>query len=425
MDRLRTTKLRARRIEMDYFMRRSRFRTWRVGLSLAAIAVAAGWTARAVVRGEPAAPGPLSASHALLASRCEACHDAAVQATAIGARPRWRGASDAACRRCHDVGPHRSDEATSPPCARCHVEHRAGHRPAAAPGACVACHGDLEGTPRVVGADARTIRGFARDAGHPEFAVGPPGARVRLDADPPPGDDAALALNHRLHLAADLRGPSGPVQLRCADCHQADAGGAMAPVSFVRHCASCHPNTFDARFATLPAPHDRPEVVHAFLRGLYVEDAAAHPDARVDARRRVLGGDATTDSAASWASAQTAEAERLLFRDPKRCAECHRLDWGADAGLPTVAPTRVPTRWLPYARFDHGAHAVVACGECHAASASETTADVLLPRADTCRACHHAKGASDRCGTCHAYHRPTPRGDGRGVRELASGGPAS
>ena len=46
----------------------------------------------------------------------------------------------------------------------------------------------------------------------------------------------------------------------------------MAPISYARHCADCHPLVFDnERFPGLTVPHDRPEIVHAFLRTKYTE----------------------------------------------------------------------------------------------------------------------------------------------------------
>jgi hypothetical protein len=432
MDRLRSTKLRARRIELDYFTRRAPLRTWRVVLSVAAFAAAGAWMGLVVVRNRREAfqPGPVSPAHAPFGVRCESCHDGTVQAAVLASpTPRWRGSTDAACRRCHDVADHHRNAGATPACGRCHVEHRGAKRLARiAPGGCIACHGDLDahagGEPRVVATDARAIRGFARNAGHPEFAVGTGAERVQLDASPSPRDDTALALDHRLHLEPGLRGPTGPVQLRCEDCHQGAPGDAadMAPVTFARHCAPCHPNTFDPRFPALPAPHDRPEVVHAFLRGLYVEHAGDHPEALVDGRRRVLGREAApVASGGDWATEQAAQAEDILFRDPKRCGECHRLAWAPGAALPTVAPTRIPARWFAHATFEHAAHRAVACGECHAAATSEATSDVLLPRADTCRACHHAGGASDRCSTCHTYHPPAAAAARHTVRDLATG----
>lgn len=461
---LRRTKLRAKRIELDYFARRAPLRTWRVVLSLAGFALAAAWIALIPLRGrrQAAEPGPVSTAHALFGVRCEACHAGTIEASvAGGGAPRWQAATDAACQRCHAAPDHETNQASTPACGTCHAEHRGQAQLAATPAnACIACHGDLDqhvkGTPRVVGADARAIHGFGD--GHPEFAVWIAGRRVRLDAAPV--DGAQLKLNHKLHLKPGLRGPAGAgaVQLGCGDCHQgpmalavprpgdaapdppspgdapdlfpAEEPAYMAPIRFTRHCAGCHPNTFDARFADMPAPHDRTEVVHAFLRGLYADYIVAHPDELADPRRRLLGREPTVPVATpnDWVRDQVSQAEEMLFRDPKRCQECHTLSWPSAGGLPAVAPTRVPVRWLPQSRYDHGVHRLLGCSECHASADSEKTTDVLLPTAKTCRGCHHPEGASDRCSECHTYHAATGPREMNGkqrVRDLASGTPAT
>ena len=143
--------------------------------------------------------------------------------------------------------------------------------------------------------------------GHPEFAVLRENQR----------DPSTIKLNHAIHMKPIRRGPTGPiVQLDCADCHRAavvktswtyaDAnyltppsadsdrkanartGGTlaphnpstgrelMAPVTFANACASCHLLSFDKRFSE-GVPHDKPEVIDAFLKKKFREYAAAHP----------------------------------------------------------------------------------------------------------------------------------------------------
>ncbi len=57
--------------------------------------------------------------------------------------------------------------------------------------------------------------------------------------------------------------------------------------------------------------------------------------------------------------------------------------------------------------FDHKAHQLVACTECHTdAPRSQRTEDVLLPGIATCQKCHHeGRGAAvSECYECHVYH---------------------
>src|SRR2546427_2261782 len=182
--RLSSTRLRAKRIELDYFERPHPLRTWRVVLSLAGLTLPGVWVAFMLLRNDErsAEPGPVSAAHALFGERCTACHgEPPVEQTPVAApaaheagRRRWLGATDAACRHCHDAADHETNQAEAPPCASCHTEHR-GQRVLRQVTAaqCVQCHGELEahvrGPIRVVGHDARAIRGLAE--GHPEFAV--------------------------------------------------------------------------------------------------------------------------------------------------------------------------------------------------------------------------------------------------------------
>ena len=478
MARIRKSKLRAQRIELDYFARRHPMRTWRLWLSLLGLAVTAGWVATVLTGGDmtPASPGPMSPAQAMLEARCEACHASATRPEAkAAAAPAempaarvagpWLGVTDVACRTCHDVPDHESNQSDTPACASCHVEHRRKAALAAvATGHCTRCHAGLDahtrGEPRLVGVDGRQIRSF--DDGHPEFAVWTRRTesphRERLDRIPPPRDTAQLKFTHAKHLEPDLPGPAGMarVQLVCADCHQgpmalaawrfgkqppgwspatapdlapAEEPAYMAPVRYQQHCATCHPHTFgDDRFPDLPAPHDTPPVIRAFLNGLYANYVVSHPEELSGPpRTRPIAEGATTRSAPSadeWVRAQVLAADAVLFRESKHCQLCHVLEEAPASDLPTVTPTRVPIRWLPQSRFDHGVHRLLRCTECHAAPQSTETADILLPRRETCQTCHRPRGARNHCAECHTYHAANTPVDMNGpltIRAVASG----
>ena len=168
--------------------------------------------------------------------------------------------------------------------------------------------------------------------------------------------------------------------------------------------------------------------VFAFLSGLYANYIVSHPkELAGPPRERPIAGAAEARSAASteeWVTMQVAAAEAVLFREPKRCQLCHLLQEPPGADLPVVAPTRVPVRWLPQSRFDHGVHRLLQCTQCHAAPTSRETADVLLPRRETCQACHRPGGARDQCAQCHTYHAATQPAEMDGplsIRYLATG----
>jgi hypothetical protein len=253
---------------------------------------------------------------------------------------------------------------------------------------CTQCHAGLKTT------NGRTeiaanVTSF--DSGHPDF-------RTRSD----PG---TIKLNHEVHLKRDLRGPHGPVQLKCQNCHSS-SGEYMAPVNYEQHCAECHPLVFDKRFSE-PVPHKKPEVIQEFITRRFTEYIAVHPEEvhMVDpADPRILRPPLPpARDAAEWISRRVSDTDQLLSR--KTCKECHALI--PREPLPDVAKAAIPARWLTHAYFDHDAHQGVACTGCHArASSSHETSDVLIPGIQTCRQCHHAgsNAAESRCFECHVYH---------------------
>jgi hypothetical protein len=156
-----------------------------------------------------------------------------------------------------------------------------------------------------------------------------------------------------------------------------------------------------------------------------VQDAPAEeapadaPRGRPGRRAEPEGSPAPTES---WTVTQVRNAESLVFT--QRCEFCHALVPQPEA-LPAVAPTAIPARWMPHARFDHGSHRPLACAECHRAAESTETTDVLLPSIKTCVQCHRGASsptARSGCVECHVYHDKTADRDMNGpftIRELA------
>jgi hypothetical protein len=133
------------------------------------------------------------------------------------------------------------------------------------------------------------------------------------------------------------------------------------------------------------------------------------------------GGSASTGGAA-WVATQLGAIEPTVFK--QRCEFCHTLN-KSGGPIPQIVPTGIPARWLPHARFDHGVHRPLACVECHKATTSTETKDVLMPSVATCRDCHHPQGgARSGCVECHRYHDKAHERDPDGpfkVRQLLSG----
>ena len=359
--RTRTTKKLAQRIELNYFKRAYPIPRWRRILSIAAVALGVAWLAWAGLTGKQSAfnAGPLSRGHLILTNNCGSCH---VPAGGFGTK-----VTETACQACHNAPIHQAKQAFTPDCASCHVEHQGSFRLAAVSDAsCTQCHGDLKttgGRPQF----ATSITSF--ESGHPEFAAVRPGHAA---------DPGTVKLSHQVHLKPDLKGPNGSVQLQCVDCHQPVShapNAPVAPVTYAQHCASCHPLVFDSRF-TQPAPHQDTKTVHEFV--IRNQGSLAHT---------------------------VEEAERLLWQ--KTCKECHVLTYPAPDSRPEIMKSAIPVRWMTHAKFDHPAHQLVACTECHAqAKTSNYTADVLLPGIATCQKCHNGgRAAADfRCSECHHYH---------------------
>ena len=190
-----------------------------------------------------------------------------------------------------------------------------------------------------------------------------------------------------------------------------DAGRAyMFPVTYTKHCIACHGLQFDPRFQE-SAPHDTPEVIHAFLIQRFQQYIPNHPaELRVLAPHRnipqkPIPPDVRVLTPQQWVTLRVAESEELLWR--KTCAECHALRFAANATLPTVAKSNIPQRWFQHAVFNHDAHKFQQCVECHAgAPKSQETSDVLLPGIETCETCHRGgrEAAESRCFECHTYH---------------------
>jgi hypothetical protein len=436
LPRTRTTKKLAQRIDLEYFKRPSPLRRWRLLLSIAAPVLAILCVAWFAIRSDRRvySAGALSSAHAVLSKQCSACH-----VSTLGFYD--KRVIDQKCLACHDGPLHHASQAFTPTCASCHTDHRGAIRLAATSDAnCTQCHANLETRGSSAGF-AKSIGSFESD--HPEFAALRPGR----------SDPGNIQLNHYVHLQPNLLGPNGSrVQMVCSDCHRsaADSSGPwpygdlksqagaakvlpasgpaneldlqarsrayIAPAKYAQTCAACHSLQFDKRLADA-VPHDRPEVVHAFVAARLQDYIAAHPaelrvprDPSRDLPEQPIPADYRLLTPPQWIAERTAEDEQLLWR--KTCKQCHSLTLDGGATLPKIAPSNITARYMPHANFDHSQHGLVDCVACHtAATTSQQSSDVLLPGIATCRSCHHAgaEAAESRCFECHTYHDPAQR----------------
>jgi len=357
--RTRTTKKLAQRIDLNYFKRAYPIPRWKRILSVAAAGLGVAWLGWGGLTGQQSAfnAGPLAQGHTILTNNCSSCH---VPAGSFGTK-----VTETACLACHNAPAHQAKQTFTPACTSCHVEHQGALRLASTSEAsCTQCHGSLKTTEGKT-QFAANIASF--NSGHPDFAA------IRPGHAPDPG---TIKLSHQVHLKSDLKGPNGPVQLQCADCH----GVTNRAPSYAQHCASCHPLVFDSRF-TEPVPHQDTKLVHDFVVRKYTEVNQGNIAQSVE------------------------EAERLLWQ--KTCKECHVLTYPAPETRPEIAKSAIPVKWMTHAKFEHRAHQLVTCTACHAqAKTSNNTADVLLPGIATCQKCHSGGrvAAETRCSECHDYH---------------------
>jgi hypothetical protein len=440
-------------LELDYHRRLRPLRGRRKWFTLGALAVTVAGLVWTFLPGGRAAheAGPVSTAHAMFNNDCGRCHTESwkpVERVAFG--DSVRSVPDAACRVCHDAGPHHKGEAVAFDCAACHREHRGKESLArVADGHCTACHADL-GRAVPGAAPHPPVTSFAGD--HPDFGPSKPGTK----------DRTKLHFNHAYHLGLDLKAlrargrpvpKEPPERLECGSCHQPDSARRyMQPVSYQRHCQQCHPlqvavaGHFEdpetrkaaAAFRQVPALHAEPSLVQADLRERFLRFAREHPvvlgtPPTAPPRRPLPGRDpaAVTEAEWVWAKAQLTAAAEVLFTNRQLpvadravfdagagCAHCHEAKPGLGPdGLPQYNPTDVPNRWLTHATFDHDSHRMLQCVACHAqALKSEHTSDVLLPSRDDCRRCHiPTAGARRDCAECHHYH---DRGRERGLNGL-------
>lgn len=433
--RIRTAKKLGTRHDLNYFKRLTASLRWRRILSFALPAFFVLWLFTSGVVGNqlPYSSGPVAKAHSVFATQCAACHASMVNGVkTVGFK---NNATDEACMGCHQAPAHQANQPFTPTCGSCHVEHRGTVQLThTADSNCVRCHSNLttkSGTPHF----ERTIFNFT--SRHPEFAP------LRKDAR----DPGTISFNHYLHVHTEIVGPKGRVKLVCDDCHRTPADSSrpwrfsdnlakgqaasldaldirrpssgrayMLPVTYASSCAACHQLQFDAQSAEA-APHDKPEIVHAFV---------------VDRLRKLLAGGAGSVKPAAFTrpipgSAHSASAEvgrgsfesrlrddeQLLWR--KTCNLCHALDFRHQSpsptgvSLPTVAASNITKIWFPNAMFTHYAHQAFSCESCHrAALTSQETGDVLLPGIKSCQKCHNSpgasKGAENGCFLCHLYH---------------------
>ena len=422
---------------------------------------------------------PVSTPHALFADRCEVCH---VEDHAFHTAFRlWPAAgassvSDSACLQCHDAGIHNAQQTAfadqeagkSTGCTQCHHEHRGDAALVRLPDAtCTRCHADLQ----TLDGRHRYHANVTRfEADHSSFG------EWRKDSGGL-SDPGTIRFSHAAHLTLDAklrevlperaspwldanRKQAGLLtEQGCAYCHKTDTQGrTMQPIRYQDHCAACHPllPTLDGdaaaagvarTFSETPLHHPGPGETAAAVRGELLDRfsrlalfpmAPLPADEEVrpfflnrpippldDRQRRTVAGVVHAERSLFGADAKDLRPlpgfeERVDFDVKAGCAFCHEEAGRSKDGLPLYQPSQLPDRWFPNARFDHQAHRMMKCADCHAAGQSKQSSDVLMPVIDECKKCHNTTEGRARsdCLECHAYH------DHGGDRPAAEEAPA-
>jgi hypothetical protein len=396
--------------------------------------------------------GRISSPHAKFGNDCKQCHD---EAAGVPDRPqlistlkaRFHSGVDFAgidrkCEVCHQQHTlHEPNVVENRSCSACHMEHQ-GSRSLriVATSQCAACHnnGDVMQASAAKGAqlpaDAfhirrhppqqrvfempRPARGYTQvfptfEKGHPEFQLIAEKAR----------DPDVLRFNHQRHLTgADIPQVNGK-KLDCNYCHKPEVEGRfMQRINFAANCQACHSLQFDVKNPELQLPHGDATAVRAYLHSLptHYADLAVKKGVTGPNQIQNFVAQGIAGLRAQVRSGEELERNVFFTTNPYRpqagvagtrasfygCAFCHEVKAQA-ALVPAVTKPVFVDRWMPQAHFNHAKHASVKCEECHRATASRETSDVLMPAKASCVTCHSAQGkvAAD-CMTCHTYHAP-------------------
>jgi predicted CXXCH cytochrome family protein len=350
--------------------------------------------------GSPRAVEVLAAAPGTPARGCTDCH----ADPHAGPQPKsLRFADTADCTRCHAISTWRAARPTDEQHADLGVPLRGPH----AGEHCAQCHGDAARPVRwgdgAVPSLASCLRCHASPHGASFVAAavaaqGPADgcANCHVDADPAWTAGRVTAEQHRL-AGMDLVAPHAEVA--CAGCHRGAARSERFPGRDASDCRGCHQDTHRGQFANLPhggqcsachpaahwAPSSFGTAAHAAtafpLAGAHAAVAcrACHR-VGADGTRQFHGlGTACRDCHQDVHRGVFDRAGRPQQIDGRRdCARCHDV-----AAFAPVAQTFVHATWTGYELV--GAHAALACTQCHPRQAGEAIGRVA---GTTCSSCH-------------------------------------
>ncbi|QQR81766.1 MAG: hypothetical protein IPJ69_06635 [Deltaproteobacteria bacterium] len=309
MSEKRTTKAIASRIQMDYLHRFQPLKYWKRLTIIVVVMVALLWSLFEFSPGRKQvySPGPVAQGHKLFEKRCSECHTQSFEKVA-----------NDACLKCHNNLGHHQDVATQQPhCIDCHQEHR--NTPlvqTVTASNCATCHEDLK---RTDSQDSKFFKNISTlNSGHPEFRF--------LTSNHPEAEwiQAALKLNHKVHLKPDIEKSDGTrTTLQCRDCHAVDTKTdpkglhRNAAFNYETQCQSCHALGFDTQFPNNAAPHKKPEEVREFLQKFYRDRLAENPNIYLETPERSRPGPKARKeiflSGEDWLKSKSSSAEKIFW----------------------------------------------------------------------------------------------------------------
>ena len=458
---LRSSREFAERVETQFHTHGSPFKRFTWWMSLACSIVIVVWLGWNWAAGEQRIyqAGPISTSHQMFENDCAQCHTNtwAPFQRLCSWNETVRSVKDEQCAACHTGMPHdlplteilnpqpagSSVNATStaaPACAACHREHQGREGLAdVADQFCIDCHRDIR----------------SLDDGHPEFAI----HRIRKSNSASPlqtvgADHGALALieqtdegwqdkakirfNHHKHLSQKIDGPTGSkvdLSQNCAACHESDTThDFMRPISYERHCSSCHPLVFDPdrvqrvavdgsradvffidepnqvlrnesngvdldikhlkpnAFQPLVVPHGDLAIVRGYLTDFYFQqfsnrqplptDTATSDQDVPHVLRKAVADQTqaaeqflqnfTFESKPDGASLRVRQFENMIADNSGGCFYCHTGQKQQNNNKDwSVIPPRIPSRWFPNSHFKHDPHRMLDCNACHKPTPSD------------------------------------------------------
>jgi len=313
----------------------------------------------------------ISRNHESFATNCDRCHEP--DATVTNER----------CMSCHTERVHQEGLEVPSTCGSCHAEHsgRQADLTHAAADRCTECHD------------------FAPfETEHPEFALVEDREAARQAKY-----GMGLEIFHSIHAKAPV--PDGDRKgqaCSCMDCHRLNPTlpDTFLPPTYDSICGRCHGSGVHKSV---------PQTSWKDLREKLPADADANAALLTNARWR-----AWLRAAPQGTATEAVQEVRNTLRDEglENCFRCHSFEDREVEGahLPVVPPTQYRSQWFRRLRFQHSAHGFLDCRHCHqpAPTQAEELGGLILPGKDVCAKCHHQKGASNACSTCHTFHTRTP-----------------